>query len=250
MITKAPTAQEIIARQERDRDRPETSEGALVPATREQIGAYERYAATGGTFFGDLLKFNGKTGEWTAGPQGLTVSAGTQLVAVVPFMAVGHCKWRDGQLVDERMVPLAPGFDLQEHRTKLDENDRSLWKEEDGRPRDPWSEAAKLPMVNPRTKERYTYSTSSLGGVNCIKALIKTFVQQVRAAPETTAGHLPLVQLGSRPYQHPIRSRGTIFNPTFEGIDWVPAAAVLLSRPAKARQPSRPADDLNDEILF
>jgi hypothetical protein len=166
-------------------------------------------------------------------------------------MAVGHVKWRDGRLADERMVPLAPGFDLREHRATLDEADPALWEMADGKPRDPWSESARLPMIDLRTKGRLTFSTSSVGGIRCVKQLIKGYVAQLQAAPETTTGHLPLVQLGSQPYQHPIKSRGTLYNPVLQGIDWLPSTAALPGGPAKeARQPAQRNDDLGDAIMF
>jgi hypothetical protein len=214
--------------------------GALVPVTTtpEQLTALDKYANTAsGGFFGDLLKYSGKDGSWTAGPQGVEVEHGTHLVAIIPAMLVGHVKWRDGELVDQALVPLTPGFDPKEHRATLDESDRSLWKvDEEGRAKDPWSEAALLPMINPKTGAKYSFSTSSVGGVNCVKHLIKAYTQQMRAAPETTAGHLPLVELGGRSYKHSIKARGTIHNPVLNGIDWVLAADVLVEPPVREEE--------------
>jgi hypothetical protein len=59
-----------------------------------------------------------------------------------------------------------------------------------------------------------------------VKKLVATYAWQLRAAPETTANHLPVVELGARSYKHADRKRGTIFNPVLTGINWVSASVV------------------------
>jgi hypothetical protein len=97
-----------------------------------------------------------------------------------------------------------------------------------------------LPMKNPETGAEYTYSTSSVGGVRACKKLVGNFVKQIKAAPETTAGCLPVVELGVQSYQHPDRKRGTIFNPVLTGIDWVRASEIAAtSRHCRNRRRGR-----------
>jgi hypothetical protein len=212
----------------RDNSKALTVPAAMTPA---QLDAMDHYAQTAGPgLFGDLLKHSGKTGEWTAGPQGVEVPHGTELVAIVPEMLTGWVKWVDGELADQAMVPVysALGSDPRAHRATLDETDRSKWPlDDDGRPRDPWQEAVLLPMVNPKTGAKYSLSTCSVGGVRACKQLSGTYSRQMRAAPETTTGYLPLVAIGTRSYKHSDKKRGTIFNPVLEGVDWVPATDVL-----------------------
>jgi hypothetical protein len=198
---------------------------ATVPATT--IDKYGDYAATGGPgWFGDLLKFSGKTGVWSHGPQGLEMNKGTQLVAVVPGMLAGHVKWKGGELCDQSYKSIE-GFSPKAHRASLDEVDHSLWaRDEDGRALDPWRESVMLPLIDPKTGSQFTFSTSSLGGVRACKRLVDAFVKQLRATPETTAGCLPVVEIGTSSYQHADRQRGTIFVPVLEGIDWTRAVDV------------------------
>ena len=85
-----------------------------------------------------------------------------------------------------------------------------------------------LPMVDPATREEFTFSSSSVGGVRATKRLASTFVKQMKAAPETTRGCLPVVALSSGSYQHDDKKRGTIYYPVFEGMDWVRASDLLL----------------------
>jgi hypothetical protein len=208
-----------------------TDNTAIVPANQTmpaaQLAAYDKYGRSAGNLYGDLLKFSGKVGTWTSGAQSVEIPIGTALVAIVPEMLVGFVRWEGGELIDQVMQPLTEAYDPKALRASLGDTDRANWaKGDDGQPEDPWREAALLPLKNPKTGGEYTYSTSSLGGVRCVKQLVATYAWQIRAAPETTAGHLPVVELGVRSYKHSDRKRGTIFNPTLAGIDWVPASAV------------------------
>jgi hypothetical protein len=220
----------------------------IIPTNNLPAGSIEKfddYAATGGPgWYGELLKFSGKTGIWSYGPQNVELKKGTTLVAIVPQMLAGYVLWRDGELVDQAFKNIE-GLDLRALRATLPETDRSLWPtDDDGRAIDPYKEAAMLPMKNPETSAEYTYSTSSIGGVRACKKLVSNFVKQIKAAPETTAGCLPVVELGVQSYQHPDRKRGTIFNPVLSGIDWVRASEIaghILSL-------SKPPQELNDPV--
>jgi len=202
-----------------------------------QLIALERYGRSGGDLYGDLLKFSGKTGAWTAGAQGIEIPLGTRLVAIVPGILAGYVKWLNGELVEQALVPVTDAYDPKALRASLGDTDSAKWPAgDDGRPEDVWKEAALLPLKNLKTGAQFTYSTSSLGGCRAIKKLVATYAWQIRAAPETTAGHLPIVELGARDYKHPDRKRGTIFNPTLTGIDWVHASEVA----DKGNEPAQP----------
>src|SRR5262245_25667951 len=201
---------------------------APTTAQATRLDAYDKYGRSAGSLYGELLKFSGKTGAWTFGAQGVEIPLGTQLAAIVPEMLAGFVKWRDGELVDQVMQPVNESYDPEALRASLGDTDQSHWpKGDDGRLEDPWKEAALMPLADLKTGAKYTYSTSSLGGTRAVKRLVATYAWQLRAAPETTAGHLPVVELGARDYKHPDRKRGTIYNPVLTGVDWVPASAVL-----------------------
>jgi hypothetical protein len=79
---------------------------ALIPAANrdvsdEAIDGLDNYAKTGApAWFGELLKFNGKTGLWTYGKDGLPVEDGRILVAIVPEALAGHVLFKDGRTAD------------------------------------------------------------------------------------------------------------------------------------------------------
>jgi hypothetical protein len=216
----------------------------IIPTSNlpaNSIEKFDDYAATGGPgWYGELLKCSGKTGIWSYGPQNVELKKGTRLVAIVPEMLAGYVLWRDGELVDQAFKNIE-GLDLRALRATLGETDRSLWLTDDeGRAIDPYKEAAMLPMKDPETGAEYTYSTSSVGGVRACKKLVGNFVKQIKAAPETTAGWLPVVEIGVQSYQHPDRKRGTIFNPVLLGIDWVRASEIAGLIPSLAKTPTPP----------
>ena len=220
----------------------DSNSNTLVPVSQAPtpalLAAYDKYGRSAGGFYGDLLKFSGKTGEWTAGPQGVEIPIGTQLVAIVPEMLVGFAQWKDGELVEQEMVPITPDYDAKALRASLGDTDRTAWeKGEDGERIDPWDEAVLLPMKNLKTGAEYTFSTFSVGGVRCVKQLVRAYSKQIQAVPETTAGHLPIVELGANSYKHKKKERGTIYNPLLTGIDWVHASEIA-NKPRQERPSS------------
>jgi hypothetical protein len=230
-------------------DQNPTNSSALIPAaarlpSTEELEGLRNYAKTGApTWFGELLKCNGKNGGWSAGAQNLPIEQGRVLVAIVPEMIAGHVLWKDGELADQAWMPAAK-FNPREHRATLGDLDQDLWpKGEKGEPVDPWKEAVMLPMIDPATRGEYTFSSSSVGGVRAAKRLADTYIKQLHAAPETARGCLPLVALSSSSYPHTDRKRGTIYNPVFEGIDWVRASDLLLPREPGSDSEPPPDDD-------
>jgi hypothetical protein len=226
--------------------RTPTNGSALIPAaarlpSTEELEGYEAYAKTGAPiWFGELLKFSGKTGQWSYGEAAIPVEDGRILVAVVPEALAGYMLWKDGDLADQAWWPVFK-FNPRQHRATLGDLDKAIWPEEDGKLVDPWKEAVMLPMVDPNTREEFTFSSSSVGGVRAVKRLINTYVKQMRAASETTKGCLQVVELGSKSYKHDDKKRGTIYNPVFEDLDWIHASDLLLPEPGSTEEP--PPDD-------
>jgi hypothetical protein len=200
----------------------------LPQSAPAQLRALEKYGRSGGDLYGNLLKFSGKTGAWTAGAQGIEIPIGSKLVAIVPEMLAGFVKWVDGELVEQAMQPITEAYDPKTLRASLGDLDPAKWPrgDDDGQRGDPWREAAYLPLKDLEKGTKFTYSTSSVGGTRAVKHLVASYAWQIRAAPETTTNHLPVVELGARSYKHSDRKRGTIFNPVLTGIDWVPTSAV------------------------
>jgi len=211
---------------------PETAKTPAVidPSTavsRSELAAYAKYARSGGNYHGDLLKFSGKSGVYTAGAEGREIPLGTEMAAIIPEMLVGYIMWIDGAPERQALVPLDASYDRDAFRVSLGDIDRSQWaRDDDGRPKDPWSESAYLPLTEIERGTPYTFSTSSVGGNGAIKRLVGAYQRMLEHSPRTTIGHLPITELGETHYRHSIKERGTIYNPVFTIVDWIPAKSV------------------------
>ena len=99
--------------------------------------------------------------------------------------------------------------------------DQAQWETDgDGRPRDPWQFTNLLVLSDPHTRELYTFSTSSRGGLGAIGELAKAYSSHVRVAPDDA----PIVALEVGSYQHPNKAYGEIRYPIFKVVDWVPSS--------------------------
>ena len=97
------------------------------------------------------------------------LALGTELVPNMTEVRIGWLKWKGGEVVEENMAAWAVGH---AYREALGDLDRSLWEIDDsGKPIDPYSETATLPLKNPQTGEEFTFSTSSTGGLNTFLAM-------------------------------------------------------------------------------
>src|SRR5262245_35165153 len=150
---------------------------ASIPAVKaDAFAAYGRTGTGADGLFGDLLRHSGRTGTWSAGPQGVEIPAGRQLAAVVTEMLAGFVRWEGGEIAAQEMRPVSEGCDLQALRETLGDLDQSQWPRDDGgRPTDPWRESVLLPMVDPKTGARYTFSSSSVGGTRAAKKLAAAY---------------------------------------------------------------------------
>jgi hypothetical protein len=200
---------------------------ALTQPIADSLEAYEHYVADLTDFFGDSLLMNGTKGGWTAGRDKREIPNGTQLVAIINQTMVGFQRWVDGR-PERSFLPLSSDPDLKQLRESLGDTDTDAWEERTlgGAAKDPWSSAIMIPFVDPKTTDCFTFMTTSGGGVRGAKRLIRACVRQIRAAPETTSNHLPLVALGQESYTPKINKGVTFFAPMFEVVDWVPTSSI------------------------
>jgi hypothetical protein len=159
------------------------------------------------TIRGTLLKFS--DWNWFRGKESVKVEEGTQLVALSTRAA--WVKWQDGKPAEYKMK--AAGKDLPE-RQELGDTDESKWPlGPDKQPKDPWQNTRFVYMIDPKTAEAFTYSTSSWGGRGAVMDL-GAQITRVRMA---RAGAMPLVELQAQPH---ITKYGRKSKPFFKIIEW------------------------------
>jgi hypothetical protein len=202
--------------------------GLGMPAN---VSGFVRFASTDGDDrLGDNWFLSGKTGQATVGQQRLEVKLPRKYAILfgVPQAQVGYLEWLPGGKVGRSdWVSLRdPESNLEELREALGDNDPTQWKQftPKGKPKDPLSLSARLPMVDWETGQLVTYPTSAKSHVKAIQRLVKACVVQMRAAPDTTLHHVPVAEIGVHSYE---LDTGDIFVPHFTVLDWVPERVIV-----------------------
>jgi hypothetical protein len=192
----------------------------------DDLEGLSAYAGSNDSLFGfDFLRVNGKTGRVNFGRGNDVLPTDARLVALIGRARVGFIHWENGQLADQAWLSITQADDLKRFRQSLPKLDPSLWLERDarGRPRDPYRESARLPLVWIEQRLPLLFTTSSDSGVAAVKTLLRNCIEHGRGRN----AHAPVVQIAVDSYQHPSRSVGEIFYPIFElSGDWLPPTEV------------------------
>lgn len=165
---------------------------------------------------GQLLKFS--KGEYVAGQDNLPVPMGTRFVVNMEQMLHGWIRWDDNKPAEQVMGFIGEGYVLPERNT-LGYEDESQWivDEQSGQSRDPWQETFYLVMREldsdnkPLEDGLFTFTTSSKGGKDAVKAFGSLYGRWMRLRPDDH----PILTLGYDQYEHPISSYGWIKTPQF-----------------------------------
>jgi hypothetical protein len=154
-------------------------------------------------------------GDWFRGRDRVQIN-GTQWASRPDWLLHGHEKWWDGRIFDYKVGFVADGF-VPLPRGKLGDTDETLW-EVWNKGRDPWALKYTLPLFNQVSGEQAIWQTDTIGGKDCLAALLQAFADRVDMHPADNA-ILPVVELGSSSYHH--ESRGKINTPTLDLISWI-----------------------------
>lgn len=201
--------------------------GGAVAAT----GAYDPYAAYGAQAAGAKTFLKYAKGDYTAGANDEEVPLGTRLVANMAELQAGWQRWWDGKPSQEVMELVGSGK-APPKRHELGDNDQALWeKDNEGRPRDPWSFTNVLPLKNHETGDEYVFSIASRGGIGAIGQLCKEYGKVYRMKP----GQLPVIELQSDSYMHPTYKK--VFVPKLVLVDWADEASLISGAEPAAEAP-------------
>jgi hypothetical protein len=104
------------------------------------------------------LKF--KKGEYFIGDE--EVPLGRRFLVYASDWRRGWRKWKDNQIVEDRVVRVADDPREPVERDELDDfDDRSNWPVVDGELRDPWCYENQLPVEGEQTGERFLFVTTA-----------------------------------------------------------------------------------------
>jgi hypothetical protein len=210
--SRIPTAAEVLAQQKADHADPGTAVTPTGPDPFEVYGS----AATRRANQGDLLKFS--RGDFLAGANSELVPIGTQMAADMDEATVGWQRWENNKPTEARMGRIADHF-VPPPRRDLGDADESAWEvDADGKARDPWQFTNLLPMSRLDDGHKYTFTTSSSGGIKAVGTLCQDYAKRRQHHPDAR----PVITLGWADYVHPIKSRGRIKFPVFSIVGWTP----------------------------
>lgn len=202
-------------------------------------GAVDPYAAAAnemGNNFLPIVKMT-KAGEWVSGPDEEELEDHEAAFAMNTF-AHGFVCWKDGEVVDEKMVLVASG----ELRPLFDElPDHGPYENDDG-----WAGTASIQLRLLKTDEELLYRPSSRGGLNALAGLARKYANKRQRQPNV----VPIVHLETKSYAH--RQYGKIFNPVLRVLDWKeePDLVVAATAVVPANGGGDVVPDLNDEIPY
>jgi hypothetical protein len=183
---------------------------------------------------GTLLKYN--KGDYYAGPDDKNaIPLGTRVVCVMPSMLKGWVKWEAGKPIIHEMGLVVKGF-VPAARNDLGDNDKKMWERDNrGDPKDPWQYNIYVVMIDVKTEQVFTFTTSSKGGRGAIGELAKIYGKNLRMFP----GKLPVVELDTGSYKH--TDYGRVATPSFKVVDWVDGAdwLALVDADVNGEQPAK-----------
>jgi hypothetical protein len=184
---------------------------------------------------GTLLRF--ADWNWSRGKEQEPVEKGTELI--VTGCASGWVRWEKGQPVETRLR--RPGEEMPD-REELGCLDQTKWEQTpDGKPKDPWAHTRYVYLLDPKTAEAFTYSTSSWGGREAVLNLGDAIARMRSVHPDATA----VVALEAAPM---MTRFGRKSKPILKITGWKVVDG--KTREAKQLPPRTVADEIGDAIPF
>ena len=211
-----------------------------IATTAEGSTTLDPYAAAAnemGNNFLPIVKMT-KVGQWVSGPDEEPLEDHEAAFAMHTF-SHGFVCWKDGDVVDEKMVLVASG----ELRPLIDELPDHGPYENDN---DGWVGTASIQLRLLKTDEEFLYRPSSRGGLNALAGLARKYANTRQSQP----GVVPIVRLESKSYAH--RQFGEIFNPVLRVLDWKdePELVVAVAAVSVSGDNGDTVPGLDDEIPY
>src|SRR5262249_40413623 len=163
---------------------------------------------------------NNSPPAWRTGQQGTIVEFGTQLVARVPDILIGHRKWENRRPVDNALGRAFDGY--KPNRAALDSRDEKFWPKDKktGKPIDPWQFGTFIEFQHPETEKLlYAFAATNRGANDALSNVIDAYVG--KCAENPAEHYLPVIELAKGGYEHP--DHGWIDTPQLDLVDWVKA---------------------------
>jgi hypothetical protein len=213
-------------------------------------GADPRQA--GGVIQGTIVKFDNNS-EWVT-------RSGEQLPPDLELIAVGLArivqKWLDGMPAETRV--LGPGEKFPDLDELNNAAPRSEWTDGlNGAPRGPWQRAHHVFLLDPTTMDKFTYTTSTVGGAIAVRELVDktTWMRRYRGQSVYPVVALADVfmntRFGGRQRPHFIVKRWVdLGGGGATALPASPPPTPLVGRGAATVEPVTLGEETDDEIPF
>jgi hypothetical protein len=123
--------------------------------------------------------------------------------------------WIGKQLVDSKMGLVADGF-IPPRWEDLGHTDESQWEIDNyGNPRNPWQETETVELADPKTRELFTFTTNSSGGLKATKKLCLDYARERHQYPDAW----PVIELNINIWKS--STYGPMKDPAFLIVGWV-----------------------------
>jgi len=188
---------------------------AVATAADQWADLANQYSAGGGDGGGvQFLKFNGNDGEFTYGANREVLDIGTQLAVNMESYEVGFICWKEGEVVDEKMVPIVSGQSV----SKADLPDHGPYKTYEDGTKDGWSEQRSVNFKGIEDGTDYQFKTTSKSGLIALGNLLRDFAKGVKL----NDGKVPVIELAINTFTPKNNPRaGKKHAPTFKIVAWV-----------------------------
>src|SRR5262249_47456031 len=164
--------------------------------------------------------------EFVYGGQDTPIELPHDFAVLIGLVEVGFTDWSSGKPVSAFDQLANPDLDLDALRNSIP-TDESKWAfDKKGRRVDPRKPAIKVPLVDLTTGKLVTVRTTAQSHVNAWRKCVQACLVCQGANRQTTAGHVPLVNVSTRPVP---AQDGTaeIYVLVLETMDWIKEGVVI-----------------------
>src|SRR5262245_7005273 len=130
-------------------------------------------------------------GNWQLGRDKIQAN-GMQWAARIDWALCGWTRWWENRITDYRIGYVAERF-VPPRRDELGDQDEEQWALWN-KGRDPWQLAWSLPLFNQVSGEEVLYTTDTIGGRDCLAALMVAYADRVESNP-SDGKTLPVIRL-------------------------------------------------------
>jgi hypothetical protein len=245
-MARIPTADQVLARQKADHEKPKANPTALsvakpatqpvpgkpasieaslpaLPETRTPVQQYIDEIAPS-NIAGKLVKFS-KEGAFAVSESGEQIADSKDFVAMCDETLIGWIKFsQEGEPPARVQGLLYDDFRMPSRESLGDLNPRDWPMGLDKQPADPWQHQICLVLQDRETQELYTFATPSVSGCRAIGNLLRHYDRLRKSHPDT----YPVVRLKAGGFNHRDERIGWVNVPVFVVVGRAPKASVEI----------------------